>query len=89
MSTTIRTDVPTGFDELTRSEGGPTCQWSEGVCTETPTHYMTWLGTDEDDALVQVHCTRHHVLEMAELIELHLPECLGSLRDHLADWGEI
>ena len=89
MSAIIRADVPTGFDDLTWSDSGrPNCQWSEGVCTESPTHYLTWRGPSEEGT-VAVHCVRHHVLTLAELLELHLRECGASLDEHLAAWGEI
>lgn len=77
----------TGFDEF--DDGDSTrCTWNECVCTETPTHYVVFAEhAGGGDA--QLFCARHYVLTLAQLIELHLPECSGGLGDHVLRYGSL
>lgn len=77
----------TDFDKL--DDGDSTrCTWNECVCTESPTHYVVFAEhAGGGDA--QLFCARHYVLTLAQLIELHLPECSGSFSDHVLRYGAL
>lgn len=77
----------TDFDDF--GDGDNTrCTWDECVCTETPTHYVVFAEhAGGGDA--QLFCARHYVLTLAQLIELHLPECSGGLGDHVLRYGSL
>lgn len=76
-------DVFDGFDG-DRPRG---CSWERSVCTETPTHQVTYPGTDRPEA--HPFCARHYVLELAYLVEVHMPTCSNPLSDHVTSYGRI
>lgn len=62
----------------------PRCQWDTSVCAQSPTHYVAW-----GHASVNTYCVRHYVLVLAQLLELHLLFCPGTVHDHLRKYGPI
>jgi len=73
-----------GFEE----EGGgrPGCDWNEGCCKETSTHYIFWNApcddhwTDYFDFL----CDRHYALSLVRFVTVDHPYCsVAPLKDHV------
>lgn len=52
--------------------GAGRCLWDETVCTDTPTHFVTF--EEADGASADVFCVRHYVLTLARLCQIHLPD---------------
>jgi uncharacterized protein YPO0396 len=70
--------------------GGPgagRCLWDESVCTDTPTHFVTF--EEADGASADMFCVRHYVLTLARLCQIHLPDCAGDFAGHVAAHGEL
>ena len=63
------------------------CLWDESVCTDTPTHFVTF--DQADGAAAEVFCVRHYVLSLARLCQLHLPDCPGDFAGHVSSHGEL
>ena len=63
------------------------CLWDETVCTDTPTHFVTF--TETGGATADVFCFRHYVLALARLCQLHLPDCAGDFAGHVTSRGEL
>lgn len=63
------------------------CLWDESVCTDTPTHFVTF--TETGGATSDVFCVRHYVLALARLCQLHLPDCPGDFAGHVTSHGEL
>lgn len=63
------------------------CLWSDSVCVDAPTHYISHETADGTEAAV--YCLRHYVLTLASLCELHLPSCEGDFPGHVAGHGEL
>ena len=63
------------------------CLWDESVCTDTPTHFVTF--EEAGGASADVFCVRHYVLTLARLCQLHLPDCAGDFAGHVASHGEL
>lgn len=82
------TDLDDGdFDQF--DDGNATrCTWNESVCVDKPTQFVVFAEhAGGGDA--QLFCARHYVLTLAELLELHLPECPGDLNDHILRHGSL
>lgn len=67
--------------------GDGRCLWDESVCTDTPTHFVTF--TETGGATADVFCVRHYVLALARLCQLHLPDCAGGFAGHVTSRGEL
>jgi hypothetical protein len=67
--------------------GDGRCLWDETVCTDTPTHFVTF--EEADGASADLFCVRHYVLTLARLCQIHLPECAGGFAGHVARHGEL
>lgn len=78
--TTNGTDLGAGF-----SAGR--CLWDESVCTDTPTHFVTF--SEAGGVTADVFCVRHYVLALARLCQLHLPDCTGDFAGHVTSRGVL
>ena len=86
------------------SDGGPSprCMWDEFVCARSPERFVVFSeapkaqddagdqdGDDAADRVTELFCTRHYVLTLAQLLELHLPHCAGDVADHVTAFGKV
>lgn len=92
MSTRLTADDDTatpvvGFDG-DRPRG---CRWDESVCTAAPEYRVVRgdHGHDHEAPDVDAYCARHYALELARLVEVHLPDCEGSAAAHVSAHGRI
>lgn len=68
----------------TRGPEGIRCAWDEDVCDRTAEHVLAFRGAD-----TLVLCPRHDAAKLAWLLDLHMPDCDGGLREHIATYGPI
>ena len=90
-------DVQTGFPEIT--EGltleNPRCGWNESVCQDSATHRIQYCRAQEEEegpdagGEVRLFCTRHYVLTLARLLEVHEMECGIPAVEHMDGYGPL
>lgn len=68
---------------------GRRCTWPDSVCSELPTHYVRHPSVRPDELTIRFLCERHFVLTLAELVEVHLPQCDAAASDHVEGFGTI
>lgn len=88
----VHTNIDDGAD-IYQAAGGPEnprCLWFDGVCTETPTKYITFPTDAASVGQAKTYCTRHYVLTLARHLEVHDPTCEHSgINAHIGDHGDF
>lgn len=64
------------------------CIWDESPCGTMP-EYRIAPAEFSDHGEVQLLCPRHYALELARLVEVHLPDCTEPAAAHAASFGPI
>ncbi|MDO4664666.1 MAG: hypothetical protein Q4A71_00410 [Actinomycetaceae bacterium] len=72
---------------LGSSGGGGHCDWQGGYCSGDVTHTILYVTSEGPSPAT--YCVRHYTLELANLIETHLPCCRDPLSAHICGWGPI
>lgn len=78
-----------GIDTIIEFDGDRPqgCLWDRSVCTDPPTHQVTYASREEPE--VYTFCARHYTLELAYLVEVHMPSCTNPLSEHVTSYGRI
>lgn len=88
MSTKVRIDDGIFIEVDADGERPRGCQWDETVCTAQPTHRIAQSHEGHADHVhAEVYCGRHYALELARLVEVHLPGCDRDAAAHVAEFG--
>jgi hypothetical protein len=81
------------FPDIDESNGRRRgCLWDDSVCTESPTHHLTWWANQEEtETETEVFCARHYATTLARWATMHnkTAHCTVPLKDHLVEYGEI
>lgn len=93
----VRTYVDDGIGIGLDDEAGNRprgCQWDESVCTATPEYRIQLGGHDHEHdpdpaPEVRLACGRHYALELARLVEVHLPGCSHGAAAHVTECGPV
>ncbi|MGO4956704.1 hypothetical protein ACTQ49_05435 [Luteococcus sp. Sow4_B9] len=66
------------------------CQWTDSLCTQTPTHFVTRAVPDgQPAAQPEYYCARHWAVTLARLQEVELARCSCPMPEHLRQAGAL